>query len=223
MKRVWIIRAAIGALMLGGFASLPATLPTPETNVPATLNQKNTGPIDSNALAVQQFLADGRDIRTVSVLLATYLRTNHGGVSLTVASLNGNQWTTLGTLVADKATLQDNAFQTYRFVPPLPVAPHQPVRITLAADGDPNNAITWQTSADVRPVGYSLHVNGKEQPGSARFHVEYAGKSGRVGQLIRPMWQRLTIFLDPLWQVVLIVGMAIIAGGVILSGRSLVD
>ncbi len=218
-----IARIAIAAIILGGIALLPVTLPTPETNVPATSSPQTVGLLYDGATETQQFSAEGSDIHTASIFFSTSQRQNRGTALVTVAALNGDQWTTLGTKTVDEMTLQDNRFYTFVFSPPLPVAPHQPVRISVQANGDRGNAITWVTNTNWRPAGYTLLYNGQEQPGTARIHVQYAGRPGRVGAMILPLWRRSTIFLTPLWQVVLIVAIAITVGGLSLFSRSLDD
>ncbi|MCA1668803.1 MAG: hypothetical protein LC793_15685 [Thermomicrobia bacterium] len=215
-RRRIIARLAMGCLFLAIVALLPVTLPTPETNVPAAQDPRDVGPIFTTVTATQQFPADRRDIRAISLFFSTFQRANPGGVVVTVASLNSGQWTTLNKQAVEKTTLHDGSYATFLFSPPLSVAPHQLVRIIVQADGDQTSAITWEVNPHWRPDGYALRVDGNELQGSARFHVQYAGQTGRVWQRIVPVWHRLTVFLDPFWQIVFFVGIAIIIGGLAL-------
>jgi len=83
--------------------------------------------------------------------------------------------------------------------------------------------VTWWVDGNVQPEGYALFYNGKRQEGTARFLVAYRAESGRLFQVIGPVWRRLTIFLDPFWQIVLIFGLVIAAGGFLLVGRNLTE
>ena len=123
----------------------------------------------------------------------------------------------------DKAAIKDNTYQTFDFSPAVIVRKGQTLRILVTADGDANNAVTWWVNGSVQPEGYSLVYNGMPQEGTARFIVLYATASGPLFTVIGPFWQRLTVFLDPLWQIVLVFGLCVLAGSLVLLGRYLIE
>lgn len=219
-----LISIGLGVALLCTLGLLPVTLPAPETIVPATEATHTLGEIDDNSTVTQQFLAEGTGIRTISIFLGTYQRKNRGTLFVTIQSFADGRWTPLQTGALDKAALRDNSFATVAFSPPLPVSPRQPVLIGLAsAGGDANNAITWWAAADWRPEGYVLQLNGRTQPGTARFQAVYNGTPGRAWQFARPLEARVSVFLNPLWQVLLLIGFVIAVGGIATLARPLPD
>ncbi|MDQ6832307.1 MAG: hypothetical protein M3008_02810 [Chloroflexota bacterium] len=238
MNRQYLRGAAIGTLFLAIVAVCPVKVPTADqsgvplpgvpTVAPAS-TAANTpaihpiGGLYSGITAQQQFPANGARVRSIALFLGTYLRENHGVLKVTVQADAAGIWQDVATRTVDKAAIKDNAYQTFDFSPAVTVRKGQALRILVTADGDANNAVTWWVNGSVQPEGYSLVYNGMPQEGTARFIVSYATASGPLFTVIGPFWQRITVFLDPLWQIVLVFGLCVLAGSLVLLGRYLIE
>ena len=230
-----VVALAIAALFLLIVAFLPATVPTADksgfvlpgpTPIPAIAATgvstiRPVGMLNNGAIIAQEFPANGARINAVAVFLGTYLRVNHGTVDVDVDARTNGAWNNLATRSVNKETLLDNAFYSIVFSPPLEVAKGQTVRITLSSNDDQRDAITWWMNANWRPDGYALFYNGERQEGTARFTVTYSPRSGRLFQMLGPIWGRLTVFLTPAWRVVLLLGFALLGGSIIAMSRRL--
>ncbi|MGI8857783.1 MAG: hypothetical protein ACR2JW_18765 [Thermomicrobiales bacterium] len=231
------IPAVIGGLVLAFVAFLPVTVPTadesgvhlpgiptitPSTNSLGAAGTRPIGGLYGNIAAKQQFPAAGERIHSVALFLGTYRRTNRGDFQVAIQTNVAGEWKDLATRVVDKAGVTDNAYYTLTFSPPLLVAKGQPLQIVLTSADGAGDAITWWIDTSWQPQGYALAYKDTPQPGTALFLVSYAPDSGRLFQTLGPVWRRLTIFLDPLWQVVLILGFCVLAGSFVLLGRHLV-
>lgn len=228
IRRVAVLLFMIAMLVI--VALLPVMVPTVDTTAPlaptATTNAADSAAhavvgIFEHVIATQQFPAAGTSIHSIALLLATYQRTNHGTAHVTVQKNANGKWQDLATETIEKETLRDNAFYAVSFSPPLTVINGEPMRIVLQADGGPNDAIAWWTDTEWKPDGYMLLVNGKEQGGTARFMVSYNPKIGHFFQLLGPIWHRMTVFLNPIWQIVLVLGFGSLLGSLVLLGRHL--
>lgn len=228
------IRRAAGMLfaiaMLAVIALLPVVVPTVDTTdspapSPTTNAAENaarpTDGIFAGVTATQQFPAAGTSIHSIALLLATNQRVNHGTAHVTVQANTHDKWQNLAIETIEEETLQDNAFYTLSFSPPLRVMNGQPLRIVLQADGGAGDAIAWWTDTNWKPDGYMLTFNGTEQDGTARFMVSYSPESGHLFQLLVPIWHRMTVFLDPIWQIALLFGFGSLLGSLFLLGRHL--
>ena len=231
-KMVLIVSS--GLLLIGGILALPIHIPLEEGfRTPATATVPST-PIIGGVEIVQQFPATGAPIAAIEVQLATYKRVNVGIVQLMVRAMQGDQWETLATKTIAKDQLHDNAFQAFTFSPPIVVKAGTRLAIAVTADGDTSQAISWWIDPNLpQPVaiadgnadsnalsdyarsnsqrlGYQLLVNGIPQPGMAVFSIVYAQESGPLITIMPELWKRLTIFLDPLWQALLLLGLVMI-------------
>ncbi len=231
-----VVALAIAALFLLIVAFLPATVPTADksgvvlpglaTPIPVATGAVDSpirpvGPLNNGSIIAQQFPANGARISSVAVFLGTYRRVNHGTLAVGVDARTNGTWENLATQSVNKETLTDNAFSSIVFSPPLEVANGQTVRITLSSDDDQRDAVTWWMNANWRPDGYVLSYNGEQQEGTARFTVTYSPRSGRLFQVLGPIWGRLTVFLTPAWRVVLLLGFALLGGSIIAMSRRL--
>lgn len=165
----------------------------------------------------QEFPARADRIDGVQIRLATYARVNRGNVYLQVRRKVGDAWETIARRTVAKRKLVDNAYHLFGFAPRLPVTTGQPISLTISADHDCENAITWWMSPGERPPGHKLTVNGVVQDGTAHFDVDYPPLKGRAGgpRLRGRLWKRLTVFLDPLGQLML-------AGGFVVAVLALI-
>jgi hypothetical protein len=229
---------AIGVLILAFIALLPVMVPiadesgpplpgipttTPSATGSSAAATRPLGGLYGNIAAMQQFPAAGERIDSVALFLGTYQRTNHGDFRVAVQANVAGEWKDLANRTVDKANLADNAYYTLTFSPPLLVARGQPLQLLLTSAGGSGDAITWWIDASSQPQGYALFYNGKPEGGTARFLVSYAPASGHLFQLLGPIWRRLTLFLDPLWQIVLLCGLCVLAGSFVLLGRHLMS
>ena len=228
---------AIAIVVLAIVAFLPVTVPTADESgtplpgiAPAALTNASNTPITrpigglfGSNTAKQQFPALGERIQSVALFLGTYQRENHGTLKVTIQSDTAGAWQDLATQAVDKAAIRDNAYQTIEFSPGLAVVKGQALQILVTTNGSANDAVTWWVNGDWQPEGYALFYNGKRQEGTARFLVSYAPVSGHLFQHLGPLWRRLTLFLDPLWQIVLVFGLCIMVGTFVLLGRHLME
>ncbi|MDQ6831816.1 MAG: hypothetical protein M3008_00325 [Chloroflexota bacterium] len=222
-QRRWTTALLLAIAAVAAIAFLPVAVPTADATIsPAPASEdagRAVGPLSGGRTATQEFPAGGTKIRSVALLLATYKRTNRGTAQITVQANTDGQWTNLATRAIDKENLRDNGFATITFSPPLAVVPGQPVRIILQSDGAAGAAIAWWSNTRWRPDGYVLTADGTGQDGTARFQVSYAPATGRLFRMLGPVWDRLTVFLDPFWRVVLALGFGFLIGGLVLAGR----
>jgi len=238
MNRQHLRGAAIGAIFLAIVAFFPVRVPTADESgillpgvptVAPVATAANTpaihpiGGLYSGITAQQRFPANGARVRSIALFLGTYLRENHGSLKVTIQTDAAGTWQDLATQTVNEATIKDNAYQTFDFSPGITVRKGQTLQILVTADGDANNAVTWWVNGGLRPEGYALFYNGTLQEGTARFIVSYTAASGHLFEVVGPLWQRLTVFLDPLWQIVLAFGLCVLAGSIVLLGRYLIE
>ncbi len=208
----WRNLLIIGGLILlaCGILTVPVHIPLAEGfRTPATSTVPST-PLIQGVNIQQQFSTTGAPIESIAIQLATYKRVNTGTVRLTIQALRGGQWQTLATKTAAKESLQDNAFHSFVFDAPITSTVGEHLAITAVADGDTSQAISWWIDPNLRQPDFQLLVNGTPQPGMAVFSIAYAQESGPLVLLLPDLWMRLTIFLDPLWQAFLLLGLAIV-------------
>jgi hypothetical protein len=236
VKQPWRTVLVISGVILITYVLLTIPVHIPLAvgfRTPATAAVPST-PLVQGVEIVQQLPATGVPIEAIAIQLATYKRINVGTVRLTVQVLRGGQWQILATQTMRKDQLQDNAFQSFRFASPLVASAGERLAIAVTADGDSSQAISWwidptlpkpatanEGSTDssaisdyINPnshqVGYQLLVNGVPQPGMAVFSITYVQESGPLVILLPALWRRLTVFLDPIWQAFLLLGVAMI-------------
>lgn len=235
-----LLPALIGAVILVAIGLLPASLPTEDpigtlaiargegvyaTPVPGAtaIPPRPIGGVFAGVTVAQEFPTTGTAIAAVSLVLATYQRANSGTMQVMMQARTGGQWQTLGSRTVEKTTLQDNVLNAVTFDPPLAVKRGQTIRIVLQADGDVRNAISWWLDPSYQRPGFALFLNGDPLPGTAQFEVSYARASGRLAGMIGPVWSRVTVFLDPFWRIVLVVGTLVLLGSFFALGRYLPD
>jgi len=205
------IAPLIGVLLvLCGILIVPVHIPLMETfRTPATTTIPST-PLVQGVEVVQQFPATGAPIAAIEIQFATYKRINAGTVKLIVQARRGGQWQQLAEKTTAKDRLRDNAFESFEFSPPIMVDAGELLAIAVTADKDDSQAISWWIDPTLNRTDYQLLVNGAPQPGIAVFSVGYAQKSGPLIALLPDLWQRLTVFLDPLWQAFLVLGFTLV-------------
>lgn len=220
----------IGLLILVVIGLLPVSLPTEDDTTTQAILQgdggdapppRPVGEIFAGVTVAQEFPATGTEISAAALLLATYQRVNSGTIQVMLQTQANGQWQTLGSQTVEKAKLRDNMPHTVTFDPPLVVKRGQIMRIVLQADGNEQNAITWWIHPSSPRPGFALILNGDPQPGVAEFQISYARASGRLIELIDPLWARMTVFLDPLWRAILAVGILVLLGSLFMLGRYL--
>ena len=227
--------AAVAVVLLAIVAFLPVTVPTADDSGAPPISGAASGSDGSPATdrpigglfqgieAKQLFPATGTRIRSVALFLGTYKRENHGTLRVSLQVNAAGTWRELATRKVNETEIKDNAYQTIAFSPALVVPKGEMVQILVTADGSEKDAVTWWVNGAWQPEGYALFYNGTRQEGIARFLVSYTTKSGRLFQVVGPIWQRLTIFLGPLWQAVLVFGLCVVVGGFLLLGRHLTE
>jgi hypothetical protein len=209
---IWrLVRVTALVLIMLLLGLIPVSIPTvDDLRVPTGTSARPLAPILQGVSVVQQFPAGGDAISAISLQLATYQRVNHGTANLVVRAYTNGQWTNIATQAVNEEQLQDNVSHVFTFSPPLAVKRAQPLSITLTADGDASQAITWWTNPNWQAPGFQLLVDGVPQTGTGHFTVAYTYASGPLGRMLPLVWQRVTIFLDPIWQAVLLFGVSLV-------------
>lgn len=222
MRRSLLLPALLGLAVLVAVALLPASIPQgDDIHIPYTDLPSPT--IAQGVVVSQVFPATGESLTSLGVLLDTYKRISRGNLILTLAAQREGGWQSLSTETLAKETIRDNTFAVVTFSPPLAVRLSEVLRLTLQSPDQPENGVAWWTAPDISRQGFALAVNGQEQKGTASFAVTYAHPAGRLFQMIGPIWGRMTLFLDPGWRLVLLLGIAIlIATFPVFSARLLI-
>ncbi len=212
IRRYIPLALLVPIIFAAGF--LPVSLPTTEMAIPEGGTKRPVGEISSGVIITEQFPAVARGITSASLLLATYQRANHGVLRITLLTNTDNQWQEQAIREVDTATLTDNAYYTVIFPSPVPTMKGQRVRITLQSDSRPGESVTWWRNPDEQRADTTLIVNGQTLPGSGIYRVSYAPESGRLFSMIGKVWRRSTVFLNPGWQAVLVLGLMILVASV---------
>jgi hypothetical protein len=190
----------------------PVAIPRDATMVPV-------GEIARGITVRQQLPPPGTAFSSISLLLGTYHRTPAGSLEIVVeiADRDG-RWIPLNHTSVALAQILDTVPYTLTFSPPLPIPPTEHLAIALSSDAPPGEAITWWTAPTWTKAGYQLFVNEQKGTGNAIMTAKYVGVRGPLLKMIPAIWQRMTIFLDPLWQIVLLLALlvGIGAGSVLL-------
>lgn len=219
----------IGLLILVAIGLLPVSLPTGDDTSTLAIPQeaganatpRPIGGLFSGVTVAQEFPAAGTKISAASLVLATYQRANSGTIRVMLQTQTNGRWQTLGSQTMEKTTLRDNEPNTVRFDPPPVVKLGEIVRIVLQADGNAQSAISWWINPSDQRPGFALFLNGRPQPGTAQFQISYTRASGHLVAMIGPIWTRITVFLDPLWRLVLLLGTVVLFSSFLVLGRYL--
>ncbi|MHB8647869.1 MAG: hypothetical protein ACYDAR_18970 [Thermomicrobiales bacterium] len=213
---------ALLALIILAMALVPVSLPVNDTIIPEGGNMRPVGEITAGVTVTEQFPA-ATNIASLSLLLSTYQRVNPGMLRITILAETGGEWQERAARDLDTMTLPATGYTTLLFSPPVAIRNGQHVRITLQSDNPPGQAVTWVRNPQGQRQDYLLTMNGQALPGNVIFQVSYRPDSGRLFRMIGAIWSRVTVFLNPLWQVVLIVGLVILAASVLALMRRLDD
>jgi hypothetical protein len=164
------------------------------------------GEVVSGAVIQQQFPASGARIGAIALLIAPSRSPSQGTVAITVQRVANGALEDLTTQTIARADLLENQWYTLDFSPPLAVAPGQQLQVTMRTNGSPNSVLALWKNGVYQPVGYQLAVNNQPQDGTLRFKAFYAPRSGHLIGMLGAIWDRVTLFLGPLWRVSLLVG-----------------
>jgi hypothetical protein len=94
-----------------------------------------------------------------------------------------------------------------------------PVAVPTADTTHPPAPLSTTNAA--RPTdGISEGVTAPQQFPVAGTSV-HSVEAGHLFQLLGPIWHRMTVFLNPIWQVILLLGFGSLLGSLILLGRHL--
>ncbi len=202
---------------------LPVTLPTRnDIYVPNNAQHYPVAPLTRGVVVTQQFPVVSGQIDSVALWFGTYQRANAGTLQFEIRANRDGGWKTLATQTIEKASLHDNAYHTFDFSPPLTTSAGEQLQIVVQSDGTSAQAVTLFATTDWRqPSGYLLTVGDSPQPGTALFRVTYGRSSGRVFQMLGPIWRRSTVLLSVRWQIVLAVALGVAILSVVMLGRRL--
>lgn len=199
---------------------LPTALPSRgNLVVPMGTHLRPVGPLAEGRTVTQQSVAEGTDLQSVGMLLATFQRVNHGTLHIAVSAEMDGQWRELAAAAVDETTLQDNATYTLPLPAPVHVGRGTRLRIELRSDGPINEAITWWENPDWARAGYLLTYNGQALDGTTILQMSYRPESGRFFMQVGAMWRQSTVFLTPFWKAILLVALAITLGGMVVVIR----
>jgi len=205
--------AVLAAVVIG---VLPTMLPSRgNLVVPSGAHLRPVGPLAEGSTVTQQSVAEGTDLQSVGMLLATFQRVNHGTLHIAVSAEMDGQWRELATAAVNETTLQDNATYTLPLPAPIHVGRGTRLRIELQSDGPINEAITWWENPDWTRAGYLLTYNGQAQGGTAIFQMSYRPEPGRLVVQVGAMWRQSTVFLTPFWKAILLGALVIMLGGIV--------
>jgi|GEM_PF-888662 len=173
--RYWWI--AVAALVGAVLAALSVDPSHGRAKPPARADHRPIAALYAGVEARQVFRSAARRITWLSLELATYRRENRGEVMLQVAAREHGAWRELARVTRAKGAIINDAYNEFHFEPALEVTPGQQVAVTLTADGDEANAITWYMTPGWSPDGHQLSVNGESQRGGAHLDVGYAASA----------------------------------------------
>jgi hypothetical protein len=190
----------------------PVAIPQDATMVPV-------GEITRGITVRQQLPAPGTALSSVSLLLGTYRRTLPGSLEITIEIVDRDgRWIPISRTSVALTQIPDTAPYTLTFSPPLPIPPTEHLAIALSSDALQGEAIVWWAAPTWTKSGYQLFVNQQMVASNAIMTANYAGIQGPLLTMLPAIWQRITVFLDPLWQGMLLVALiiGIGAGGIFL-------
>lgn len=193
----------------------PAIIPQGATMVPG-------GEIARGMVVRQQLPPPGTALASVALLLGTYGRTPAGSLEVAIEIMGRDgRWIAISRTSVALVRIPDTAPFVLTFSPPLPIPPTEHLAVALSSDAPQGAAITWWTAPTWKKVGYQLFVNDQQGVGNAIMTARYAGARGPLLRMLPAIWQRTTVFLDPLWQLVLLLALAggVVASGVLLARR----
>ncbi len=225
MKPFFPLSALFGLVAIAAIALMSVSVPGGDD-----IRIANSGlpspTIARGVVVTQEFPATGKDLTSLAVLLGTYKGVNQGQIILTLAAQREGNWQILATETLAKETLaketlRDDTFATVTFTPPLAVQASELLRLTLQSPDRLENGVAWWTSPDVSRPGFLLAVNGQKQMGTASFAVTYTHPTGRLFQMVGPIWARMTLFLDPGWRLILLLGLATVVTTILVVGARL--
>ena len=179
----------------------PAVIPQDATMMPG-------GEIARGMTMRQQLPAPGTALSSVTFLLGTYHRTLSGSLEIAVeiADRDG-RWIPISRTSVALSQIPDTAPYTLTFSPPLPIPPTEHLAIALSSDAPPAEAATWWTAPTWAKAGYQLFINDQLHTGNAIMTAGYANAQGPLLNMLPTIWQRITAFLDPLWQIMLLLAL----------------
>ena len=115
---------------------------------------------------VQKIHGDRDGLERISLLLATYGRTNESNISISLSDSQGNiirDWKLKSRI------LKDNTYRTLEIGRPLKNSGEQTYYLTLTTDASPGNGITVWTNGSEK----GLLLNGEDQEGSFCYRLTY--------------------------------------------------
>ncbi len=190
----------------------PVAIPQDATMVPS-------GEIARGITVRQQLPAPGTALSSISLLLGTYHRAASGWLEIAVeiADRDG-RWIPISRTSVALSQIPDTAPYTLTFSPPLPIPPTVHLAIALTSDAPAGEAVSWWTVPTWTKAGYQLSIDDRLNTGNAIMAATYANARGPLLKMLPAVWQRITVFLDPSWQGVLLLALVIGigTGGVLL-------
>ncbi len=191
----------------------PVVIPQDATMVPS-------GEIARGITVRQELPAPGTALSSVSLLLGTEHRTSPGSLEIAVeiADRDGH-WIPISRTSVALSQIPDTAPYTLTFSPPLSIPPTEHLAIALSSNAPPAGAAIWWTAPTWTKAGYQLFINDQLHTGNAIMTAGYANAQGPLLNLLPIIWQRITVFLDPLWQIMLLLALTlgIGTGGILLA------
>ena len=178
--------------------------------IPQSAKMVPIGEITRGITVRQQLPAPGTTLSSVSLLLGTYRRTPVGSLDIAIEIADrGGAWIPIARATVALSQLPDTVPYTLAFSPPLALPPTEHLALALSSDAAPGEAITWWTTPTWKKLGYQLFVNDQPVAGNAIMTANYPGTQGPLLNMLPAIWGRITAFLDPLWQVALLLALLV--------------
>jgi len=196
-------------ILLIGIIVWPMSIKTADdVLIPQTATLTPIGEIARDRTVRQQLPMPGSAITTLSLYLATYQRTMLWSLSVRIEVLDSaGTWTTIATHTIEPAQIVDNAYHTIRFSPALALPPARGLAVSLSSEAPLGEAATWWGTPLWTRLGYQLTLNDQPVTGNAIMTLQYEHIRGPLLLTSPFIWHRITAFLNPSLQVVLLLSL----------------
>jgi glycosyltransferase involved in cell wall biosynthesis len=199
------------AVAIIGLLCIPVRVPTADGFVTPARSAVASTKVQQGVTIRQEFRATGNQLGVIALQLATYQRTNAGTLTVAIEVRRDNRWQRLATQTKAKEQLIDNALQPFQFPTVLSVRAEELLAIELSGDGGAIDGISWWYDPTLTYPGAQLYVNGQPTAGMAVFLATYSTNRLPLIAVLPQFWSRITIFLNPLWQTILLLAILLVA------------
>jgi len=190
--------------------------------IPQSAQPVPVGEITRGVTVRQQLPPPGTALSSVALFLDTYQHTSARvlEIAIEIRDRDGH-WITISHTSVALSRITDKAYYTLSFSPPLRIPPTKNLAIALSSDAPPGEAVTWLTAPAWTNTEFQLSTNDRVQQGNAIMTAAYVGERGPLLKMLPAIWQRITVFLEPPWQLLLLLALIVALGaaGVVILRR----